>query len=91
MLKTNRNTMGKAPARSLAGAATLIVLAALSGCGSGGSDSSSATPPSTLAASDTFLAQVATVVATAPDDAEAMETDSIAVTSPEDTEPEPVT
>ena len=86
-----QNTIGKAPklARTLAGVATVTVMAVgWSGCGSGGGDSSSATPP--LAATDTFSAAVSTMVATAPDDNEPASIDAIAETLPDDTEPMPV-
>lgn len=50
-------------------------------------------PPTTggTAAPDSFVAQVAALVATRPDDTEAAALDASAPTMPENTEPQPVT
>ena len=64
--------------RILLGAATVLLLS-LVGCGSSSHDEA--------ATSDTFIAAVQVIVATAPDDTEPVSTDAIVATSPEDKEP----
>lgn len=72
-----------------------ILLAALAACGGsdhdGGLQSPPAVPPpSGGAAPDKFVAQVASVAATAPDATEPEGLDASAPTMPEDTEPAPI-
>lgn len=64
----------------------------LAGCGSSGGDSGSVvTPPAPpvppVTMLDAFYSAVLAIVSTSPEDKEAAEIDSIAVTAPDNTEP----
>jgi len=84
--------------KTLAGQRALIVALAVTGllaaCGHGGDDHGNSTMPPVATtpppAPDVFFAYLSSVVASTSETAEPVATDNVAVTVPEDTEPQPL-